>query len=407
MFHALDTVEPEELQTRWDRIRGLLTRHAPEAQGLLVLSRTNIFWCSGHPANGMLWLPLEGEPVLVVRKGIERARMESPLRRIHFGRSFKDLPGLMSNLGYFLPECAAVEFSGLSWAMGRKLETRLQSWKLADGDAILERARSVKTQAELATMRLAGERHRLCMEHGIPGCIRPGMSEREIGLAAWEEFFREGSQGIVRMSGFGEELLLGHVSAGDSGNYPSTLDAPVGLRGQHPSAPLLGYAGKTWQQGEILILDTVFFLNGYHTDKTQLFFAGRGDDLPSQARSAHAFCMELQRSAGEMLRPGVTPAEVYEHCRGEARRRGFEEGFMGLGGNKVPFVGHGIGLFLDEYPPLAEKFSEPLQEDMVLALEPKIGLPQMGMVGVENTFRVTPRGGESLTGGSGELIPLQ
>lgn len=407
MSKAPEMIKPEELQQRWDRVRKLLSQLVPQAQGLLALSRINILWCSGHMAKGMFWLPLEGEPLLLVRKGLERARMESPLERIYSFRSFGDVPGMLSELGYSSLECVAVEYSGLSWAMGRKLETRLQGWRLEDGDAVLERARSVKTHGELATMRQAGERHGECLEREIPRRIRPGMSEREIGFISWEEFFRKGSQGIVRMSEGGEELFLGHVSAGDSGNYPTALDAPVGLRGQHPAAPLLGSANKTWQRGEVLILDTVFFFNGYHTDKTQAYFAGQWKDIPSPVRSAHIFCLDLQQAAAEMLRPEVTPTEIYDYCLGQARIKGYEEGFMGLEGNKVPFVGHGIGLVLDEYPPLAKRFHEPLQEDMVLALEPKVGLPQVGMVGVENTFRVTPRGGESLTGGGGELIPLE
>ena len=71
---------------------------------------------------------------------------------------------------------------------------------------------------------------------------------------------------------------------------------------------------------------------------------------------------------------------------------------MGLGRNKVSFVGHGIGLAIDEYPAVAKGFDLPLEEGAVLAIEPKIGLPGVGMVGVENTFLVTPQGGKSLTG---------
>jgi Xaa-Pro aminopeptidase len=406
MFQALDIVELEELQQRWDRARRLLAQNVPQADGLLVLSRINTYWCSGHLANGMLWLPLEGEPILLVRKGLERARMESPLQRIYPCRSFSELPTVLSEAGLPPVECAAVESSGLSWAAGPKLEEKLQGWRLLDGDPVLSRVRSIKTSLEIQKMRLAGERQQRCLERDLSQLIRPGMSEREIAFTVWQEYFRLGSLGMVRMSAAGEELLLGHISAGDSGNYPATINTPLGVRGQHPAAPCMGYAGKVWQRGEILTLDPVFLLEGYHTDKTQSFFAGEISEVDPEIRSAHSFCLEVQQSAAEMLKPGITPAEIYEHCFAEARRHGFEEGFMGLGDNRVPFVGHGIGLCLDEYPPLAKKFTEPLEEDMVLALEPKMGLPGKGMPGVENTFRVTAQGGESLTGESRELICL-
>jgi Xaa-Pro aminopeptidase len=79
---------------------------------------------------------------------------------------------------------------------------------------------------------------------------------------------------------------------------------------------------------------------------------------------------------------------------------------MGLGENAVPFIGHGIGLCVDEWPAVALKFKTPLEENMVLAVEPKIGLPVYGMVGVENSFLVTPNGGQSLTGNVYDLICL-
>ena len=77
---------------------------------------------------------------------------------------------------------------------------------------------------------------------------------------------------------------------------------------------------------------------------------------------------------------------------------------MGFGARRANFLGHGVGLQIDEPPVLAEGFDEPLAGGMVLALEPKKGVPGVGMVGSENTYLVTPAGGRSLTGNSGELI---
>ncbi len=63
---------------------------------------------------------------------------------------------------------------------------------------------------------------------------------------------------------------------------------------------------------------------------------------------------------------------------------------MGFGNRQVKFLGHGIGLVIDEIPVIARGFDAPLQENMVLALEPKKGIENFGMVGIENTFIVTP-----------------
>jgi Xaa-Pro aminopeptidase len=79
---------------------------------------------------------------------------------------------------------------------------------------------------------------------------------------------------------------------------------------------------------------------------------------------------------------------------------------MGFGQRRVKFLGHGIGLQIDEPPVIAEGFDDPLQEGMVLAVEPKKGIPGVGMVGIENTFLVTPQGGHCLTGDSRGLIAV-
>lgn len=80
---------------------------------------------------------------------------------------------------------------------------------------------------------------------------------------------------------------------------------------------------------------------------------------------------------------------------------------MGFGNRHVKFLGHGIGLNIDEYPVLAKGFKEPLKENMVIALEPKKGIEGVGMVGIENTFIVTPEGGRCISGKNPGLILVE
>jgi Xaa-Pro aminopeptidase len=161
--------------------------------------------------------------------------------------------------------------------------------------------------------------------------------------------------------------------------------------------PFLGYAGKVWQRGEPLALDCGFCLEGYHTDKTQIYWSDESA-IPEEADRAHDFCVQIQEHLASRLVPGAIPAELYRDCVRIALANDMGEGFMGLGRNKVGFLGHGIGLAIDEWPVIAPAFERPLQENMVLALEPKMGIAGLGMVGVENTFVVTPQGGRCLTG---------
>ena len=95
-----------------------------------------------------------------------------------------------------------------------------------------------------------------------------------------------------------------------------------------------------------------------------------------------------------MLRPGAVPAEVYGKlcaCVDPAFRAGFMNG--------CKFLGHSIGLTMDESPVLARGFEEPIRTGMTFAVEPKIALEGIGLVGCENTYEVVSDGpARSLTG---------
>jgi Xaa-Pro aminopeptidase len=240
----------------------------------------------------------------------------------------------------------------------------------------------------------------------LPPFLHDGISELEISHKISELFFSEGHLGILRMENYGEEIFLGHISVGESANYPSVFNGPVGLRGVHPATPYMGAAEVRWTAGQPLTIDNGFTLAGYMTDKTQVYWLGDKEKIPVNAVKAHNFCIDLQDEIAEVLGPGTLPSEIWKRCYAKVERSDWRDGFMGLGKNKVFFVGHGIGLAIDEYPALANGFDLPLEEGMTLAIEPKIGIPGFGMVGVENTFEVTTAGGRCLTGENFDIIPI-
>ncbi len=407
MFDALSCIPSEELVRRHEAVRTHLQTVAPNAGGILVFSRLNIYYLTGTFGQGVLWLPLSGDPVLMLRKGVNRARLESGIKNVVSFKSYSELPSICADAGCpFTPTIAAV-MAGLTWQLGNLLAAKLKDYSIVSGDHAVALAKMVKSEFELDIMRRCGEKHHRCLYDILPKHIQPGMTEREISHKAWEVFFSEGHMGILRMQAYGEECFLGHVAAGDSGNYPSSFNGPLGLRGEHPASALMGNAGKVWKEGEPLMLDIGFQLEGYHTDKTQAYFAGSESAIPDDMRKAHDFCVEMQGWVCENAKPGVTPAELYVYCIEQADKRGFADGFMGLDENKVPFIGHGIGLTIDEFPPVARGFDHPLEKGMTLAIEPKQGVRGVAMVGVENTFEITDSGARCITGDSYEMVGVE
>lgn len=407
MFESTNHVPTEELVRRQDAVRRHLQSVAPQAGGILVFSRLNIYYLTGTFGQGVLWLPLTGEPVLMIRKGVNRAGLESPLKHIVSFKSYSQLALLCAEAGSPFTDTIAAVQAGITWQLGNLLAAKLEEYTIVPGDHAVALAKMVKSEFELEIMRRCGAAHHKCLYELLPQKIKPGMTEREISHLAWEVFFSQGHMGILRMQAHGEECFLGHVAAGDSGNYPSAFNGPLGLRGEHPGSALMGSACKVWEKGEPLLLDIGFQVEGYHTDKTQAYFAGSKDSMSDDIRKAHDFCMEIQGWLCQNARPGATPNDLYLHCIEQAEKQGFAEGFMGLDENQVPFVGHGIGLTIDEFPPVAKGFDVPLEKGMVFAFEPKQGIRGVAMVGVENTFEITEDGCRCITGDSYEMVSVE
>lgn len=406
MSHMDNNTPPQELSSRWKRYRELLHTYLPHANGAFMFSRINIFYFTGTFANGVFWLPKDGEPLLFCRRGAERAKIETPIKNIVPFNSYADIQQTFADLGLPLPSRIATEMNGLSWSLAKSLTRHLPTIEFLGGDKLIAMTRAQKSEWELQILRKAGKKHNTCLTRLLPPFLHEGMNELEISHKISELFYSQGHHGVLRMDAFGEEAFLGHIAIGDSANYPSVFNGPVGLRGAHPAVPFMGSDKIKWRSGQPLTIDNGFTLAGYQTDKTQIYWLGGKKSIPESVQRAHDFCVDMQAKMAEQLRPGAIPSQLWNQCAELAAHSPWSDGFMGLGKNKVHFVGHGIGLAIDEYPVLAKGFDMPLEERMVLAIEPKIGIPGVGMVGTENTFEVTATGGRSITGRKYEIITI-
>ncbi|MGZ7160962.1 MAG: M24 family metallopeptidase, partial [Methanobacterium sp.] len=190
---------------------------------------------------------------------------------------------------------------------------------------------------------------------------------------------------------------------GESSIYPTYFDGASGNYGLSPAVPAFGSRHRKLKKGDLAFIDIGCAVEGYNTDKTMTYMFGRS--IPQYAIDAHNKCVEIQNEVASMLKPGAIPSEIYTEIMNGLDEE-FLQNFMGYGKRRVKFLGHAIGLLIDELPVIAEGFNMPLEEGMVFAVEPKKGIKDIGMVGIENTFIVTSSGGESITGKSEGLIPV-
>jgi len=366
--------------------------------GALILDPLNMYYYTGTMQQGVFFVPTEGEPVFLVRRSYKRAQQETPLERVLPLKGFSQLQATLADLG-LKTNILGVAETTLSVSVYKTLAKAFPGTTFTDISAFLGMIRATKSDYEVGLIREAGARHQMVYD-AIPSLLREGMTEWELGAEIHKAMMASGYTGIMRLATFGGEMFMGIVSFGESGNYPTASVGPGGLMGLSPAFPLLG-GQKKLRKGEPIFVDTGFGYEGYYTDKTRVFSLGAP---PASALDAHQVCLEIQEAVRCRLKPGAIPSRIYEEVYNEiVYSRGFEKHFMGFGGNQVQFLGHGIGLAIDEFPAIAAKVDTPLEANMVIALEPKKGLDGIGFVGVENTFLVTDAGGVNLTPGSDAL----
>jgi Xaa-Pro aminopeptidase len=379
-----------EIDRRIDKLKKELEENNIDAA--LIVQRADLFYFTGTVQEAHLFVPVDGDPILMVFKSLERAIAESPLSRIAPLDTPKDIIGILSQYGYALPQSIGLELDVLPANSYFNFQRLFSERNLVDVSDLIRRVRAIKSPYEIEMMRkAAGLSDQVAAR--VPGLLREGMSELELAGLVEAEARKLGHQGIVRMRLWGSEMFYGHLLAGPSGALPSFLSSPTGGAGTGP-AVAQGPGFRPIRPHEPVLVDYVFALNGYYSDHARIFSIG---DLPDELMAAHAAMLDVQALIKRAAKPGVKSGDIYDLALKRATELGYWEYFMGIGKKRIRFVGHGLGVELDEYPFLAAGQRLELQENMTLALEPKLILPEKGVVGIENTHVVIKDGLEQLS----------
>ncbi len=388
-----------ELKNRMGCFRKRMDSSNPEWEIAIIFSKINLYYFTGTMQDGMLIIPKNGEATFWVRRSYERALDESLFSNIEPMNSFRDAARGISRL----PDAVYLETEVVPLALYQRFQKYFPFKNVKSIDTQISAVRAVKSEYELSLTREAGRIHRHVLEDLVPDMLREGMSETDLATELFSVMVEEGHDGLCRFGMFDTEMFLGNVCFGESSIYPSYFNGPGGNYGMSPAVPLIGSRNRKLRKGDLVFIDIGCGVEGYNTDKTTTYMFG--SPLPNYAIDIHNKCVDIQNEAAAMLKPGAIPSEIYNTIMNKLDSK-FLQNFMGFGNRKVKFLGHGVGLLIDELPVIAEGFDEPLQEGMVFALEPKKGIENIGMVGIENTFIVTAEGGECITGDNPGLIPV-
>lgn len=377
-----------ELDDRIARLQSGLREQ--DVEGALITQNADMFYFSGTVQQAHLFIPAQGKPILFVTRSTERARSESFLECIVDLAHPKDLRGILGDYGYGSLKTIGLEGDVLPYNFCQRYEKMFSPAKIIDISGLIRSVRMVKSPYELELIREAGKMGSAVMAF-VRENLTAGMTEFQI-LSEIERFSREkGHPGIIRTRGFNQDLLPVLLLSGPGGGVPSYANGPLGGSGATTAFPY-GPCNRIIGRDEPVIVDYEPWVGGYMADMTRTFCVGR---LPAYMERAYQVAVEIQELMKELAKPGMKCAELFEKAREKVSEYGLKDNFMGRH-RPVSFLGHGVGLEVDELPVIAPGVDISLVEGMVIALEPKFIFPK-GAVGIENTFVVGKEGLENLT----------
>jgi Xaa-Pro aminopeptidase len=370
---------------------------------LAILSEnSDLYYYSGSIQPLYLLVPAAGTPVALARKALTRIQTEVMGSAIEAFHGTKDLAAIIEKHGLGKAKRIAFTLDTVSYASVDRFLKLIVGAEAVDIAWTIRTLRMIKSENELSRVRESAR-----ILSGLPDLVksvfRPGMTELELS-APIEHYFRQSGHGaIIRCRREGVDMSSsGVLSSGANSLEGTKFDGICVGKGLSPGAPY-GSSTERIEPGVPIIMDYAVTIDGYHSDQTRMASWG----APShEVMRAYEAMRRIETAISVKLRSGAICEDLYSESLRMAEELGYADTFMGIGTERVRFVGHGVGLEMDEPPYLAPKMKYPLEGGMTVAIEPKVALPGIGVIGIEDTFEITSGEPTLLTACSPEFIIL-
>jgi Xaa-Pro dipeptidase len=367
----------------------------------VVLQNVDLYYFTGTLVQGLLLVDASGGHRFCVQKPVTRATAESGVGPVVPVKGPRDwAPQIADFLGGRPVETLGLETDVVPWELANRLSACVPGARVVNVSTAIRRQRAVKDAGELENVRRAG-RILAGTFAALRDHLRPGLRELEIAAFIEHHMRLAGHQGVMRVRKFNMELYYGALGVSASVRRPTLFDGPVGGTGLYAAAPF--FAGNAvFDTGDTLMVDLMAGVEGYLADGTRTYAL---DPVPAAVDERQAVLLGIEEEVRQRLIPGTVPESLWQLALERATAAGMAVGFMGYAENQVRFLGHGVGLEIDEFPVLAPRFTDPLEADMVVAVEPKYFDDHLA-TGVEDTYLVTPAGGEGVIPFPGDVVHL-
>lgn len=386
-------VPEAETTARLESLRALLG--GEDLDAAVIVEASALYYLTGTVASGHLVVPAEGEPVFLVRRDVARVAEEGAVADVRPFRSLRVLPDVLASVIGRAPARVGFELDVLPARSFLRYRTLLEPAAIADCSPLLAVLRRRKSAWELERMRLAGEQTMLAQRAAID-LVVDGATDLSIQIELEHVLRKAGHQGPLRFRGLNGEAHYGTVLSGPDAAVAGYPDTP--LSGPGPNRAVgRGPRGCPVDEGVPVTIDLCGGLDGYVSDATRTRWYG---ELREPFATALPTCRLILSELEALLTPGTPAQDLYERGLEIAEEAGYGDLWMGHGPARVRFVGHGIGLEINEQPFLARGCEQPLEAGNVVAVEPKLVFPGEGAVGWENAYAIREQGpAELLTPG--------
>ncbi|NIQ37257.1 MAG: M24 family metallopeptidase [Proteobacteria bacterium] len=379
-----------ELKDRISRFQTLLVNKGVD--GALISQNADLFYFSGTVQRSFLFIPSDGDPLLMIQKNYDRARRESPLGAVSPLEGPSAIPHLLGERGHMEVSRLGVEGDVIPTNLYLRIGGLFPHAELVDVSSEIRKTRMIKSPFEIKQIKRAAQ---ICIDTMAQAreLIQEGMTELDLESALISFGRKRSHHGFIRTRGWNQEMHYGHVLSGESGLVSSFLDSPTGGWGPSP-AVAQGAGFNLILRDTPISIDLCFGVNGYIADHARTFVIGT---LPRNLTEDYKRLMEATGVFTEMAKPGVRCSKLCEAILKKVTAGGLEAHFMGYGNEKTSFIGHGLGLEVDELPILSAHSPHTLEEGMVFTLEPRLKYPGIGVIGFEDDYVVTGDGLERIT----------
>jgi Xaa-Pro aminopeptidase len=343
--------------------------------------------------------------VLLVLKGLEHVWHESwlPAGKICEAKvGFKDISKILKSLDIDRGSLG-IEIDVVPASFYLRLTGAFPQFQIKDVSKIVLTQRKIKDARELEyikqSCRIVHAGH-----DRIIGILREGITEIELSAEIEDAHRRAGHEGLYFHRQFDFFMGRGVLASGeDLSRIAGKVQSITGM-GLSSAMPL-GASARVIHKGEMIVVDIPTLYRGYHSDQSRTYVIGKA---PSTCCDLYEGMREICDRTIEYVRPGVSCADVYEKALSVSREIGMESYYLKIGGNPeiLPFVGHGIGLELNEMPLLSRGNDDIIQKGMTMTLEIEMWKTPLDVVKLEDTIAVHAEGAEVLTLTPRELCEL-